>query len=154
LGEYYALERFLKLAPFLQQVYIDLATTNQNIEPILSSSTTIDRMDHYRKLLEPAKKLSLQMQDDSIKPTISILPHWISDMIHFRKLVALDPQPATSFRADLLIALKQRFKYLFEEVNLALLVAALDPRYGNLPWISADLRDAVWKQLNVELQLV
>ena len=152
LGEYYALERFLKLAPFLQQVCTDLATTNQNIEPILSS-TTIDMMEHYRKILEPAQKLSLQMQEDS-KPTISILLHWISDMINFWKPVALDPQPAARFRADLLISLKQRFKYLFEEVNLALLAAALDPRYGNLPWISADLRDTVWKQLNVELQLV
>jgi len=78
------------------------------------------------------------MQDDSSKPTISILPHWISDMIHFWKPVVLDPQLAASFRVDLLIDII--------EANVGLLAAALDPRYGNLPWIiSTDLRDVVWE---------
>jgi hypothetical protein len=37
---------------------------------------------------------------------------------------------------------------------VSLLAAALDPRYGNLPWISGDLRGSVWRHLDQELQLI
>jgi len=49
-------------------------------------------------------------------------------------------------------SLENRFDFVFKKKNLALLDAAIDPRYGDLSFVSNSVRNEVWKQLEEEIQ--
>jgi zinc finger BED domain-containing protein 1 (E3 SUMO-protein ligase ZBED1) len=56
-------------------------------------------------------------------------------------------------KAALLMALDNRFSKLFTESSLALKAAAIHPLYGSLPWVSEEVKDAVWEGLLEEALL-
>ena len=56
------------------------------------------------------------------------------------------------FTVDFLEALNKRLGFVFNEVNLALLAAAMHPSYGHLSFISEELRDQVWQELGRQVK--
>src|SRR5690348_6857603 len=95
--------------------------------PAFQTETDLTGITAYVKILEPAYDLSLQMQNDT-SPTLSSLPQWIVNLKATWAPTENDSKSADRFRAELLKGLVSRFDFLFADVNLALLAAAMDPR--------------------------
>lgn len=50
-------------------------------------------------------------------------------------------------------AMKFRFGWIFENVNLSLKAAALHPLHGHLPFLSSEMKSKVWESLEKECSL-
>ncbi len=148
LGVYQALERFLKLEDHLRAAYIDQFTGVEGI-PAFPTPDQANLLRKYLEIVKSAYNRTLLLQAKST-PLLSAVPMIITGLFDEWAPTAIDPQSAAQLRAALLAAAHKRFDFLFQSVNLALLAAAVDPRYGNLPWISSNLQDEVWKVLAEE----
>lgn len=150
-GEFYALERFIQLEPFLREVYEEADIANDIQAPSFPNEEEVQFLSLYHRVLVPFEELMKHLQDATI-PTLSGLPMSIKKLQCTLNEKESDPPRVKQMKNGLNKALEKRFGFVFEKKNLALLAAAVDPRYGDLSFVSDSVRNDVWKQLEEEMQ--
>jgi len=105
----------------------------------------------YHRVLVPFEELMKYWQDDTI-PTINRLPISVKKLQCTLNEKESDPPRVKQMKNGLNKSLEKRFGFVFEKKNLALLDAAVDPRYGDLSFVSDSVHNDVWKQLEEEMQ--
>lgn len=98
-----------------------------------------------RQALEIVLKFSAESQADSL--LLSEVPALVDNLLTSLSADDEDPVALQDTMARLKARIGERFKYLFETPNLALICALLDPRYVTLPWVTPQLRTSVWAAL-------
>ena len=113
----------------------------------LTSSGDLKKLQSFNQLLELFHAATKQLEGDHL--TMPLVPAVLSDLKQQLKEAAADKDLVTrsSIAQLFLQSFNNRFGDIFSEVNLALQAAALHPQFGHLPWISDELRNAVWRSL-------
>jgi hypothetical protein len=101
-------------------------------------------------VLEPLQSILIQSEAESV-PTLCEVPSWV---VQLHKIATIDEATDSAtvrlWKTALLSSATNRFRDVFEPGSLPLCAAALHPKYGNLPWVNKDTKDAVWDRLYKE----
>lgn len=140
------IERFLKLAKFIEKILLE---EKDSKTPIMLTSSELSNLKHLNAVLIPFGKAVRSLEKEGI-----ILPK-LPKIIH-RLLNELDPQGHMSiFHKNVLetakSAVQRRLGGVVREPGLPLMAAALHPKYGHLEWLTDKERDLVWIALEKEL---
>jgi hypothetical protein len=117
----------------------------------LFTRDTVVGIAALRHLLEPIAQLTTLLQSESV-PTLPLCANWIHQLVSVYEHLAADDsvnettRSGAQFMGDS-VRSATRFGPLFDRANPALCAAALDPRFGHLPFVSDDVRDRVWQAL-------
>jgi len=93
----------------------------------------------------------MKHRQDATIPTLSGLPMSIKKLQCTLNEKESDLPRVKQVKNGLNKAVENRFGFGFEKKNLALLAAAVNPRYDDLSFISDSVRNEVWKQLEEEM---
>jgi hypothetical protein len=138
------LERFVEVFDSLHEVLLE-ADTGLHIDDndLAQAVAIVSTLSHVRKV-------SRALESECTVTLSLVLPH-------LHKLVTTDLATSESdipcnvaFKASLRAAINSRFSAVFNTVTIAAKASALDPRTAKLSMLPADLRDEVWRSLEME----
>jgi hypothetical protein len=133
------LERFVQIFQPLRA-----AVRGREYEP--HSRDYTDAMDIV-EVLSSVRQVSRMLEAEN-KVTLSLVLPLLHDLLSVGLASkTCDSDVISALKAALRASFRHRFQHLFEDVTLAALASAVDPRTGALPMLSLDIRNAVWKAL-------
>jgi len=113
----------------------------------LPASTDVAALSQILGVLKPLQTILTQSEAESV-PTLCEVPGWVVQLYKIATIdEAADPATVRLWKSAPLTSATDRFRDVFEPGSLPLCAAALHPRYGNLPWVNKDTKDAVWDWL-------
>ena len=115
------------------------------------SELEVSQLRRYCEVLKGIEKFTLDMQSDSFV-TMSLVLQCIYDLV-IKDLVPSvedDTPILCRFKSTLLATVKEHFDHILSSITLASIAAALNPRTGNLPMLSLEMRNQVWKCVTEE----
>ncbi len=143
--QYYMLDRFMfLLEPLTELAKKDHPTFQKNFKEL--HTTVVQRLKIYLPVMEHLKRFTKQVEGDSI--TISKVPFLLHELVTIHlKLDETDSPLLAKIKIQVREKINTRLGWILQTVSIPLLGAALDPRYGNLRFISLNIRNEVWNQL-------
>jgi len=139
-SRFQATERFMELWPHIKRMGLSDGGTLSDAEvQILLGCQAVLR--HFAT--------AITVLEASVYPTLCLVPAQLA------QLAAVIAKPnAISAVVELQTALREALYHYFPDFwakpNFALMAAALDLRYADLPWCSSATRDAIWDEIAVQ----
>jgi len=157
LTNYSMADRYLKLADKLEQFVQHSAAASEDVEAYremkvrMLSADEIHDLQTVLYLLHPFQVVSTKAESDS-KPTLCFVPQWLDDLRrHITADAARDSGIVSHWKQALRRECAALFHLVFETPSLPLRAACFHPSIGNLPWVSAHLRDEVWEKVVTDI---
>lgn len=147
------LERFVKLYPFLQKMASEKIFDEAGVEFVNSDSAAI--IMQMCKVLELVRDLSVFTQSTKMNAMSALSFKIVATFKALRDASAAqsDAPPALKRLASQVYdCLERRIGHLVNTPGICLVAAALDPHHGHLNYISDELRDEVWKLIELWAQ--
>ena len=115
--------------------------------PPLPTPADLKKLHSFNQLLELFHAATKQLEGDHL--TLPQVPSVLHRLKTELQDAASDKDQVTRSQCAQLFlrAFENRFGFIFSQINLALQAAALHPSFGHLPWVSSELRDAIWVSL-------
>lgn len=105
-----------------------------------------DELTHVAKAFEPLADFVRWAEGDQYV-TSSLVPVMLARCLDALQPAANDSSRVQQLKSALKTSINARLGQILTEPNLCLAAAALDPNYGHLSFIAADVRDRVWDDL-------
>jgi len=102
-------------------------------------------------LLHPFQVVLTKAESDS-KPTLCFVPQWLEELCrHIAADISRDSGIVAHWKQALRRECAALFQFVFETPSLPLRAACFHPSFGNLPWISARLREEVREKVVADI---
>ncbi len=113
----------------------------------LPSEEQLSRIISIVKVLKVFASCSVLAEGENYV-TLAHFPCWLSKIDAFLSTYTVGIM--NEHKHLLLDSLRKRMGYVLKEPNIALLAAAVHPKYASLPWLSVHLREKIWELIKEE----